>query len=620
MKKMKKFLAVILSLSMILGMSITSFAAEGGNAGQDNKIGTSDDTATITVNGVDSATSVTAYPFIRATYGKNDNTTDFKGYEVLDAFESVDPAIEATTKADNTLEYKLTQSQISQIRSKLTGGSEKYTMNETQKDGEGTGTYTADVPIGAYLVVVEGSETSTYNAMVVSAYYKTKEVAGKTDNIIEMEKATATAKKSTEPSLDKKITGLNDDVNVNGTEKGNSVNLGDVLTYTVTIDNIPSYTGSYPVFNVADTLSSGLEYVSGSLTVKAGDTILAKDTDYTLTTPATENGNKLSLDFVVNDYAASKQDPKPENDYTLNTYAGKTLTLTYRVKVTNAALLNEAGNKNDVKLQFTKDSSVDSDDVKKEKEDQTYTYSFEIDGSIDGTYSEGGEDTITYISTKYILNKIGEEVAKEQKVNGTTSTYTKDLKQALSGAEFHLYTDENCTKEYTNAKDGSEKTAYGVITSDSEGQLKLTGLAAGTYYLKETKAPAGYTVNNTPVKIEISAEYYGEKTTIDAGESTITKNPGQLKSWSVKVNDQDVASFSISNEGDNIGKWTRTDTIVKNDPTTVYTKEGYDILNTKITELPSTGGIGTTIFTIAGCAIMVAAAGFFFMNRRKSAK
>ena len=43
----------------------------------------------------------------------------------------------------------------------------------------------------------------------------------------------------------------------------------------------------------------------------------------------------------------------------------------------------------------------------------------------------------------------------------------------------------------------------------------------------------------------------------------------------------------------------------------------YVIKNTKINSLPSTGGIGTTIFTIGGCAIMVAAAGLFFASRRK---
>ena len=46
----------------------------------------------------------------------------------------------------------------------------------------------------------------------------------------------------------------------------------------------------------------------------------------------------------------------------------------------------------------------------------------------------------------------------------------------------------------------------------------------------------------------------------------------------------------------------------------------YVIKNTKINSLPSTGGIGTTIFTIGGCAIMVAAAGLFFASRRKANK
>ena len=39
--------------------------------------------------------------------------------------------------------------------------------------------------------------------------------------------------------------------------------------------------------------------------------------------------------------------------------------------------------------------------------------------------------------------------------------------------------------------------------------------------------------------------------------------------------------------------------------------------DSKLSALPSTGGMGTTLFTIAGCAIMVAAAGFFFASRKR---
>lgn len=42
--------------------------------------------------------------------------------------------------------------------------------------------------------------------------------------------------------------------------------------------------------------------------------------------------------------------------------------------------------------------------------------------------------------------------------------------------------------------------------------------------------------------------------------------------------------------------------------------------DTKVGSLPETGGIGTTIFTVGGCAIMVVAAALFFMNKKKHEK
>ena len=79
---------------------------------------------------------------------------------------------------------------------------------------------------------------------------------------------------------------------------------------------------------------------------------------------------------------------------------------------------------------------------------------------------------------------------------------------------------------------------------------------------------------------------------------------GQLASWSIKIDNEDIATFTVNNGNvDNFDE-----------------EAGVGIQNTKISSLPSTGGIGTTIFTIGGCAIMILAAGLYFASRRKSAK
>ena len=71
--------------------------------------------------------------------------------------------------------------------------------------------------------------------------------------------------------------------------------------------------------------------------------------------------------------------------------------------------------------------------------------------------------------------------------------------------------------------------------------------------------------------------------------------------------------YSI-NEANASTKWTD-----KGNAATANDRQGTASMNdTKLSSLPSTGGIGTTIFTIAGCAIMIAAAGFFFASRKKA--
>lgn len=150
-------------------------------------------------------------------------------------------------------------------------------------------------------------------------------------------------------------------------------------------------------------------------------------------------------------------------------------------------------------------------------------------------------------------------------------TETLDDNEKLANAGFVIYKLDGQKKLYAKfdsnnkfAGWGDEADAVEVITN-SEGSLKIEGLDVGTYYFQEKTAPKGYSLNTAPSIVEIKL------------------NQGQTEA-------------------------------------TEIIKANTHMLDTKLSSLPSTGGIGTTIFTIGGCLIMIAAAGLFFASRRKSAK
>ena len=134
------------------------------------------------------------------------------------------------------------------------------------------------------------------------------------------------------------------------------------------------------------------------------------------------------------------------------------------------------------------------------------------------------------------------------------SSYTVDLVQAGDNKQYNM-------------------ESIGDGTTVSKGMnLKLNGLAAGDYWLVETKAPDGYSGITAPIKITI-----------------------------IKSNDTDE------------GKWTiKKDTVVEGDKI-------IDIENSAGTLLPGTGGMGTILFTVVGVALILVVAASFVISRRKRA-
>ena len=527
----KKIGALLVAAVMVLSMCTAVFADD-----TETKVtatGTASDKGTITVKGVDAETdadgksiiTVKAYPIVEATYANDSG--EFTGYNNKYSIVDIEnPSVD----------------ELSAIASKNDLGAGITLTFDAKKDA-----YVAtNQPVGMYLICVTGAEAKVYNVAVASINYENSEG----HNVLKPGDVTMTkdidvasgvtwVKKSDAPDVEKKITSsaTKTENGLGGTQK-----IGSVIEYTVTVNPIPDYSGNHPKLNVVDTLSAGLTYVPNSLAVKIGNTVLNRKTEttegaYTLVEPTTDNGNKLTVDFVV------------DGAYTLNSYKGQAAVITYRAKLNENAVVNENANINSVKLNYTKDSKTEGNDGEIEK--KTYTYTFELDGEVNG---------------KGIVTKVGEG-----------ENFHK-----LPGATFGLYTDEACNTLYTN------DVFTGTAVSGENGELHMKGLAAGTYYLKEISAPEGYSINTKVYPVVIAATYYDN---------------GMLKTWSVTIDGNEAANFSVAN-----------------DATVTGTPAGYEIKNTKLSSLPSTGGMGTYLFTIIGVVVMAGAAGAFFISRRKGSE
>ena len=177
------------------------------------------------------------------------------------------------------------------------------------------------------------------------------------------------------------------------------------------------------------------------------------------------------------------------------------------------------------------------------------------------------------------------------KVDGKTSA-------GLEGVKFDLY---SYTGEKTNPTEADLKGADGKriaqdLKTDANGKIQYKGLKNGTYYLVETKTVKTedgkqYNLLKEPVKVEITVEYTTKT------ETTITKDENG------NVTNKTTVSTDTFTGGDTGSAGTFTVT-VKN-----YT--GFD--------LPTTGGMGTVLFSIAGFALMAGAAFVLLKGRRKDA-
>ena len=218
---------------------------------------------------------------------------------------------------------------------------------------------------------------------------------------------------------------------------------------------------------------------------------------------------------------------------------------------------------------------------------------------------EAGKTKTTAESTAMVYNYNFTLFKKSNELNNPSDAGSGH--QPLAGAGFTLYADEEMTKVINMVKveaDGGAEAYYRPALVGEEGTveqmdanmgsdnntLSIRGLDVGSYYVKETKTPSGYYAPKGGFKLELTAER-------DASESlvkTLAKGGG----------------FSALKEADRA-------LVQRDEVNQALNRFEADLINSSTPVLPTTGGVGTVMFTVIGLLCMGAALWFFLFARRR---
>ena len=569
MKKLvSRFMAVLMAMTMILSMSMTAFAADAPKG-------------TLTVNNTVEGKTLDLYQIFTATKsGENVAYTLNSAYEGFFQSKITDAsALTGEALSEKAYDYVKTQvgtngdAETAKTFAKDVLGwilDSKNNITAT-KTVETTASSTAvsDLAYGYYLVYPKGA-TDTSTAPGNQTYTSAA-------SLVNITAETATINmKSNYPTVDKKIipaqsgSGAKVDAIVNGSwenvshmgleeddenesedtiaprgaadeKKAGDFGIGDTVTYQLT-SKVPDMTGynSY-TFKFSDTLSKGLD-LKEVLSVKVGNTPLtAKKTGANTYALAYDKTSRI-LTVTLNDFYSSYKN-----------HTGETITVVYTATLNKDAVIGMNPNTNKAVVEYSNDPKSDGTGKSEPSIVDVHTFDFTI--------------------YKYCL--------KDQN--------NKEDKTALAKAEFELYK-ANTTGDAadTNAKINIVDETNGVyrqatpeeanaagftsakIVSDTDGKVLVKGLEAGTYYLRETKAPEGYNKLLSDIKVVIKADY--------------DVKTGKLTSYSVDYtyNGKTTNGAAITNKTDS------PEVAVEN-------KTG--------AQLPSTGSKGALMVTLAGIVL-----------------
>lgn len=432
------------------------------------------------------------------------------------------------------------------------------------------------------------SGTSGNNELEMSdpGYYFIKDKDGSLDNqkdgaytdyvlkVVDDVKITA---KEDVPAITKKI--------VEGEElkNANTASIGDEIHFQLDskVPDMTAYNKYYYVIN--DTMCEGFDFQESSVKIYIDNMDNPINSGNYEVQTGTEAGG-YSFQIVMKNFKDNYKDK-----------TGKPIKVTYTAKLNDKADRSEAGNENKVNLTY---SNNPNHEYKGENEPSTTPE----DGDVTGITPDS--NTKTYTTSLLLIKIDGTDKSllngamfqlKGEKVNRVIIGNVDNFKEDANGTYYKLKsgtftltaptettTDlyESTTIKYkldavSTNHSGTGADSYVEATSDVNGKITFAGLGAGTYTLTEIKAPSGYNKLANPINIVISAN-----PTLEGPDWTVTK------------------------DGDSLTK-----------PTGVYE---FTIENNKGVTLPSTGGMGTTIFYVVGGLLVAGALILLVVKKRMS--
>lgn len=258
------------------------------------------------------------------------------------------------------------------------------------------------------------------------------------------------------------------------------------------------------------------------------------------------------------------------------------LVVAYSATVNSDAtpVLGDAGNTNDVELTW-KRTSMDYIDT---LEDRCRVYTFGLNLTKEFTDSKTkGKPT----DVKFVLKN-------------ETDGHFITAKKAEDGVYY-----------VTDASKGAKEENGTVFSPDAKGKLIINGLEANTYVLTETHTSAGYSLLKEPITVNIKCtvdDFTPSQTTL-YDIKDITGNPHKNM---IEVNGE-RASATVD------GKNTAMSVDAVKNVTSTNARVDMTVVNTSTFELPQTGGYGTILFTLAGCAFAFAGVLVLTKKNKKNA-